>query len=61
MEIIIALIIVGIWGSIALVGMTLIKLERTKAENLAFLNNVCDYNCGCENCEEENDDDVEEI
>lgn len=52
METIVGMIIIGIWGTITLVGMTLVKLERTKAECWAFLNDYCD----CENCEEESEE-----
>lgn len=54
METIIAMIIIGIWGSIILIGMTLVKLERTKAECWAFINDYCE-------CEEENEKEIEEI
>ena len=53
MEIIIAMIIIGIWGIITLIGTILIKLERVKAECLAFLNNYC--KCDCESEEESED------
>lgn len=56
METIIAMIIIGIWGTITLVGMILVKMERTKAECWAFLNDVCN----CE-CKEENNEEIEEI
>lgn len=55
METIIAMIIIGIWGSIVLIGMTFVKMERTKAECWAFLNDYCD----CEECK--NKEEIEEI
>lgn len=55
METIIAMIIIGIWGTIVLIGMTLIKLERTKAECWVFLNNYCECDCESEEESEENE------
>lgn len=46
------LIIIGIWGSIILIGMVLVKLERTKAECWTFINEYCN----CKDCKEESED-----
>ena len=50
METLISLIIIGIWGCICLIGMILVKLERTKAECWMSLSDCCD----CEKESEEN-------
>ena len=53
METIIAMIIIGIWGIINLIGTILIKLERVKTECWVFLNNYCE--CDCKSEEESED------
>jgi hypothetical protein len=52
MEQIIGLIIIGIWGSIVLIGMTLIKLEREKTRCWIKL----DECCNCEDNEVQEDE-----
>lgn len=40
---IIALIILGIWGSIILTGMILIKIEKIRATFWTIMNSECEF------------------